>query len=195
VKVFRRLKDFVSRFYVIEKLDNSFVFPYSPDSIVKRQQIWANLQKGILLEDRQIFINWRTPFNRVDLYKEQRHNEGDRTLWHLGKRIVLDGYQGQFQVMKWKWLPMSSPITEIFENLGHDSEGMKKFHYLKSYITNLLGDPTTIEIEKFGSFDLGIIQWSNGLVHLTLVGIEHFDCRYSFSIGLIQDQDKKNLDN
>jgi hypothetical protein len=193
VKILRRLKEFASRFDKTEKLDKSFAFPYSSDLNVKRQQIWDNLQRGLLFEDSQSFINWLTPFNKVDNFKEKRHDSGDRTLWYLGKRTVLDGYEGHFEVMKWVWLPWTNPITKISENIGHDFDGMKKFHYLKDYITNLLGDPTTIELEKFGSFDLGEIQWKNGLVKLTLVGIEHFNCRYSFSIGLLRDKNEEHL--
>ncbi|HRO75944.1 MAG TPA: hypothetical protein PLP27_07340 [Crocinitomicaceae bacterium] len=193
MKLLRRLKEFVSRFDKTEKLYNNFAFPYSSDLNVKRQQIWNNLQRGLLFEDQQTFIPWLTPFNRLDYYKEKRHDSGDRTLWYLGKRTILDGYEGHFEVMKWMWLPWTNPITEISENIGHDFDGMTKFHYLKDYITNLLGEPTTTELEKFGSFDLGEIQWKNGLVKLTLVGIEHFNCRYSFSIGLIRDKNEEYL--
>ena len=193
MNILRRLKKFAFRFDKTEKLDNSFAFPYSSDNNIKRQQIWDNLQRGLLFEDCQNFINWLTPFNRVDNIKEKRHDSGDRTLWYLGKRTVLDGYEGHFEIMKWMWLPWTNPITEISENIGNDFDGMKKFHYLKYYITNLLGDPTKTELEKFGSFDLGVIQWQNGLVKLTLVGIEHFNCRYSFSIGLIRDRNEEHL--
>ena len=193
MKILRRLKEFASHIDKTEKLDNSFAFPYSSDISIKRKQIWDNLQRGLLFEDHQSFINWLTPFNRVDNFKEKRCDSGDRTLWYLGKRTVLDGYEGHFEVMKWTWLPWTNPIAEISENIGHDFDGMKKFHYLKDYITNLLGEPTTTELEKFGSFDLGEIQWQNGLVKLTLVGIEHFNCRYSFSIGLLRNRNEEHL--
>ncbi len=194
MRILRQLKEIASRLEKSEKLDNSFVFPYSSDKTIKRQQVWENLQKGILFEDKGILIPWLTPFNQVDNFKEKRHDSGDRTEWYLGKRTILSGYEGHFEVMKWVYLPWSNPITEISENIGHDFEGMKKFHYLNEYITNLLGEPTKIELEKFGSFDLGEIQWQNGLIKLSLVGIEHFNCRYSFSIGLLRDRNEEYLD-
>jgi hypothetical protein len=187
MKRIRRLHEFLARLNFAEKRDNSFTFPYSSDTNVKRQQIWDNLQKGILFEDRQCFLNWLTPFHQMDNYREERHDSGDRTLWYLGKRTVLDGYEGHFEVNKWVWLSWKTPVSEISENIGHDLDGNKKFLYMKEYITQLLGEPTKIELEKFGTFDLGVIQWQNGSVRLTLTAIEHFNCRYSFSIGLIND--------
>ncbi len=85
----------------------------------------------------------------------------------------------------------NKPVTQFSEIIGLDREGMKRFHYLKEYLTNLLGNPAKTELEKFGSIDLGMIQWQNGLVRLTLVGIEHFNCRYSFSIGLVRKMNEE----
>ncbi|MCG3164247.1 MAG: hypothetical protein POELPBGB_00001 [Bacteroidia bacterium] len=191
VQILRRLKELVSHFDKTNHLDDSFIFPYSTDKTEKRKQIWDNLQKGLLFEDERLLIPWLTPFNQLDNIKEKRHDSGDRTLWYLGKRTILDGYEGHFEVIKWTWLPWTNPMTVISENIGHDFEGMKKFHYLNDYITNLLGDPTKIDLEKFASYDIGIIQWQNDLVKLTLVGIEHFNFRYNFSIGLVKDKNEE----
>jgi len=194
VKILRRLKEIISQLDKTENLDNKFTFPYSSDKTIKRQQVWDNLQKGLLFEDQRILIPWLTPFNQIDNFNVKRHDSGDRTNWYLGKRTILDGYEGHFEVVKWVWLPWANPITEISENLGHDTEGMKKFHYLKEYLTNLLGEPPKTDLEKFGSFDLGIIQWQKGLAKLTIVEIEHFNCRYSFSIGLVRDRNQEYSD-
>ena len=187
MNIIRRLKELISRLNKEVELENSFAFPYSLDKTVKRKQIWENFQKGLLFEDQGKLIPWLTPFNQVDNFKEKRHDSGDRTEWYLGKRLILDGYEGHFEVMKWMWLPWTNPITEITENIGHDFDGMERFHFLKEYITNLLGEPTKIELETFGAFELGEITWENGLVKLSIAGIEHFNCRYSFSIGLIKN--------
>jgi len=185
MKILKKLKEHLSHFNKKVEFDNKFTFPYSSDNELKRQQVWENLQKGLLFEDKAILIPWMTPFNQIDNFKEKKRDSGDRTEWYLGKRTILDGYEGHFEVMKWKYTPWTNPITEISENLGNDYEGVKRFHYLNEYITNLLGEPTKIKLEKFGSFDLGEIKWESGVVMLTLIGIEHFNCRYSFSIGLI----------
>lgn len=56
MKIIRRLQEIASRLDNTEKLDNSFVFPYSSDKSIKRQQIWDNLQKGVLFEDQGILV-------------------------------------------------------------------------------------------------------------------------------------------
>lgn len=195
MRLLRRLNEIVSRLGRAKKPDNSFIFPYSADKALKRQQIWANLQKGLLFEDQEILVPWLTPFNQIDNFKEKRKDIGDRTQWYLGKRKILDGYEGHFEVMKWMWLPWTNPITKISENIGEDDEGMNRFHYLKDYLTDLLGTPAKTDLEKFGAFDLGSIQWQNRAVKITLVGIEHFNCRYSFSIGLVKDSNQEYFDN
>lgn len=78
-------------------------------------------------------------------------------------------------------------MSEVSENLGYDFEGMKNFHFLRHHITELLGDPIKTDLEKWGEFDLGIITWSRGKVRLSIVGIEHFNARYSLYIGLIDN--------
>lgn len=56
MKIIRRLQEIASRLDNTDKLDNSFVFPYSSDKSIKRQQIWDNLQKGVLFEDQGILV-------------------------------------------------------------------------------------------------------------------------------------------
>lgn len=46
-----KLKDLLSLFKRQKKPEYSFVFPYSEDKVIKRQQIWDNLQNGLLIED------------------------------------------------------------------------------------------------------------------------------------------------
>ncbi len=74
-----------------------FVYPYSKDPFEKRAQIWANLAKGILLENSQTFISWDRAFYQLNaFFSEQTSELGDRTVWQLGKRTILDGYRGRF---------------------------------------------------------------------------------------------------
>ncbi|MBI3233975.1 MAG: hypothetical protein HYZ42_08020 [Bacteroidetes bacterium] len=173
------------------ELDKSFDFPYSSDPLVKRQQIWSNLQKGLLFEDTQVLIPWLTPYSQLYKFEEKRQIIEDRTRWYLGHRTILDGYRGNFEVMKWVFVDTYKPIIEITESIGTDFEGMENFYYLKDYVTNLLGDPTKVELEKFGSLDIGSIEWYNGAVLIRLSGIEIFNCRYSFSIGHIRGESRK----
>lgn len=172
----------------------SYQFPYSADVAVKRQQIWDNLQRGIMLEDKNVFLPWSTPYAELDRYKETRTDRGDRTLWYLGQHQILDGLTCHMEVMKWSTQPWSSTFDKFSENLGQDEGGFGRFNDRAKLLTGLLGEPTTSDLEKFGSFDLGDITWRNGAVQVSLVGIEIFSCRYSLNVGLIDnshDRDHK----
>ena len=175
------------------KLDKTFIFPYPPDKLKKRDEIWSNLQKGLLLEDKETLIHWETPFNQLDKYKEKRRDSGDRTEWYFGRHKILDGYESHLEAMMWMYLPWTNPLTEISEKIGTDFKGNKNFLDLRDRITDLLGKPTKVDLEKFGSFDLGVIEWTNGRVKISLVGIEHFNCRYSLHIGLTEDKNEEYL--
>lgn len=111
----------------------------------------------------------------------------------MGKHKILDGYECHLEVMMWMGLPWTNPITSISEKLGTDFQGNKKFLELKEKITDLLGEPTQVDLGKFGSFYLGVIEWINGRATISLVGIEHFNCRYSMNIGLVEDKNRKYM--
>lgn len=176
---FQKLKD---NFYrLITK--NKIAFPYSEDPNVKRQQIWANLQKGILLEDTGVLIPWNKSFASLDAYAEKRLDSGDRTNWYLGKHVILDGYSCHIEVKKWSFVSNWRRFSRINVWLGHDNEGNKTFLLLREKITNMLGAPATVELEKFGDLDLGVIQWKQNKIEISLVGIEVFNCKYWLHVG------------
>lgn len=179
---------------ILGRKEVNYQFAYSTDAALKRQQIWDNLQQGIMLEDKGIFLPWSTPYSELDRYKETRTDRGDRTLWYLGHRQILDGLTCHMEVMRWATQPWSSTFDKFSENLGQNEAGFERFNDRAKYLTTLLGEPTTRELEKFGSFDLGDITWRNKAVEISLVGIEIFRCRYSLNVGLIDnshDRDHK----
>ena len=185
MKIFNQFINSISAIGKTAGFDAGFIFPYSSDKVEKRDQIWKNLKQGILLEDKNMLVPWLLPFGKLDIIKENRIDSGDRTNWYLGKRTILDGYEAHIEVMKWKFVPLNKPIKRISENLGRDEQGMKKFTFLKGHITGLLGDPTKSSVGKIGAFDTGEISWERGSVSISLVGIEHFDFRYTLNIGFI----------
>ncbi|WP_018343736.1 hypothetical protein [Cytophaga aurantiaca] len=170
--------------------DTSFIFPYSENKETKRQQVWSNLEKGILFEDANRFIPWTIPFADLDSFAEERKGSGDRTNWFLGKHQILDGYESAIGVMKWSWVNDTNSFSEIEEWLGYDDEGNKKFLLLKGKLTDLLGEPTLLELEKFGGLDLGSIEWTNQNVRIALTGIEQFACKYRMYIGLKENKNR-----
>ena len=194
MKLYRRIKELLSRHDKGKKLDTKFSFPFSQNKEIRKNQILENLQKGLLLEDKRVLISWLTPFNQVDKYKEERRDSGDRTEWFLGNQTVLDGYKCRPEIMMWTYLPWTNPITEITGDLGIEEEGMKNFYLLKEHLSDRLGEPHNTDLKKWGDFDLGTIEWSFGKIKIVLVGIEHFSCKYSFSIGLKEDKNREYFD-
>lgn len=190
----RKINEVISRFKSSTKLDQNFIYPYSNDKEQKRKEIWSNLQKGILFEDTLTFINWETTFNHLNKFKEKRRDSGDRTEWYFGKRKILDGYESNLESMMWMYLPRTNPFREITERIGHDYEGEKRFHELTNYFRDLLGEPTKIEIEKWGKIDLGEVTWINGRVRVNLIGFEMHNVRYHLNIGLIENKNEEYFD-
>lgn len=190
----RHIKEFLSRFGAKPQLEKSFIYPYSKDKDLKRKEIWSNLQKGILLEDTQTFIPWEMPFNQITQHSKKRRDTGDRTEWYFGERIIFDGYKCHAEAMMWTWLPWTNPVTEISEKIGFDWQGEKKFHELRTYLTELLGDPTETKIEKWGKIDLGEVLWVNGKVKISLIGFEMHNARYNLNIGLVKDKNQEYQD-
>jgi hypothetical protein len=186
-KLFKQVREYLHQLTQSRKANNSFTFPYSADDLEKRKQIWDNLQKGVLFEDNGVLVRWGTPYANLDHLKESKKFRADRTEWYLGKRTIFDGYESNIEVLKWAWKEQDI-LTKVDENLGFDEEGERKFNYLKNYLTDLLGKPSKIEIEKFGDLDIGEVHWEYGLVSVYIIGIEHFNCRYSFHIGLTTSQ-------
>jgi hypothetical protein len=168
----------------------AITYPYSADPLIKRQEIWDNLQHGIHFEDNGVLIPWSTPFSAIDKYAEQCREGGDRTNWFLGQHQILDGCSCLVGVMKWSFVKRSRPFSQIDEWLGEDEPGQEKFLALKEKFTDLLGAPAIDSPEPFGAFMLGVFEWNYGKVKITLVGIEQFSLKYRMHIGLIEN---KNL--
>lgn len=168
--------------------EKPFIFPYSEDKEIKRKQIWNNLQHGLLFEDTQFFLPWLTPYSELDKFAQDKKISSDRTNWFLGKHQILDGTESYVGVMKWLDIKSSEPFSLINEYLGSDNKGHKRFMELKEKFTDLLGEPTSMELEKYDNLDLGHIEWINGKVNIVLSGIEQFAFKYRMYIGLKEDK-------
>lgn len=167
----------------IPQMSSNFIFPYSTDKQIKRSQIWENLQIGLLFEDTQVFIPWLTPYSELDKFAENRKNNGDRISWFLGKHKILDGIESYVGVMKWLDIDSKKPFGLAEEFLGSENKGYQKFLELKEKLTDLLGEPTSIQLENYGYNDLGYIEWTSGKISISLSGIEQFACKYWLYIG------------
>jgi len=195
----RYLEEIISRLGNKNNPIKEFIYPYSEDPIIKREQIWSNLQRGILFEDTQTYILWDTPFNFTNKYKEKRIDQGDRTLWHFGERTILDGYKSNLQVFKFLTWPWTNPIERASEFLGFEKEGHKKILALIEHLTNLFGEPSIVDIEyENENFCEGCYIWTNSGIEISVTGFEMHAARYNLNIGLIKDTnleyDKKAIE-
>ncbi len=183
MKFLRKIKEIISRIGNSAILDTTFVFPYSSDKEIRAKQIIYNLKKGLLLEDKKVLISWMTAYNSVNKYKVKRRDSGDRTEWYLGNHPILDGYICELEIMMWMNVPWKNTISEITADLGLDYKGMENFYTLKNHLVERIGEPHLTNIKKWGDLDLGIIQWQFNEINISIVGIEHFACKYRLSIG------------
>jgi hypothetical protein len=170
-------------------MEKKFHYPYSEDITIKKDQVWENLQTGLLFENNLTFLPWTLTYDNLNMYQIKKTESGDRTIWYLGERKILDGMTCHVEVFKWATQFNFSEIKGIEENLGYDKDGHERFHSGISHLTTLLGLPTTKELDKFGEFDLGVVAWAKGNAKISLVGIEHFNCRYNLYIGLADKEE------
>lgn len=167
--------------------DYTPIFPYSTEPATRREQIWQNLQHGLLVEDTGRFIYWDTPFNGLYKYKEKDRSSVDRHEWYFGDHEVLLGYKAKLEAMKWSWKSWRNPVAQIYARLGMDYQGQKNFDYLHGHLTLLFGEPDVTDLKKWGDFDLGEVTWKKGRVQVSLIAIEMFAARYTLLIGLIKN--------
>lgn len=189
--ILRKIKEIFTNIQADKVVDNSFIYPYSVENNIKRQEIWTNLQKGILFEDNQVLIPWLTPYFELVKFSEQRREKGDRTNWFLGKHIILDNYECSVENMKYSFTSSSEPFSKIEEFLGFDEKGNEKFIFLKTKLTNLLGQPTINKPEKFYDYDIGTFSWTNGKIEISICGFEQFACKYWLTVGLKTNKQTK----
>lgn len=132
MRLLKNIKTVLFPTHIDRTFDSTFIFPYSDNNEIKRQQIWENLEKGIFFEDTKILLPWLTPFAGLDKLAEQRKNSGDRTNWFLGKHLIPDDYTCYASVMKWVFVKNSKPFSGIEDWSGLEYEGNEKFLLLKA---------------------------------------------------------------
>jgi hypothetical protein len=183
MKLLQRLKKYFDP-YAPKANGYKYIFPYADDVETRRQQIWTNLQYGLLLEDTGVFIPWTATYAEIHRTATDSRHSGDRTNYFLGEHAILNGIRSFVGVFKWADINDDQPFLQTDEFLGTDDEGNRRFLQLKEQLTALLGQPTTLQMEKFGHNDIGSVEWVNGKASIYLSGIEQFACKYRMYIGL-----------
>jgi hypothetical protein len=166
-------------------MNNSYNFPYSEDLETKKIEILDNLEKGLLLEDKDVFIPWSTTYNEIDFYAEHKIDSGDRTNWFLGQHQILGGLITNISVFKWADVNSNNSFSQIDDFLGFDDDGNAKFIMFKAHFINLLGEPSYYKLEEFEPNQfLGSIEWTYKNIRIYLTGFEQFAHKYRITIGL-----------
>jgi hypothetical protein len=165
--------------------------PYSADSKVKQEQVQANLQKGILLEDTGVFIPWSTTYRNIGRHAKERVQGGDRTIWFLGEHRILGGLTCNIRVYNF-FQPDSSSFDAFMEDLGHDEAGREGFLVCLEHLTALFGEPGNSGMELFHK-DEREAQWILGKVRIRLVAAVIFSCRHRLEVGLIDNSQDRDL--
>ncbi len=169
------------------------IYPYSENKDERIHQIWTNLNNGILFEETNTFLPWSLAYEQIEKFKEQQKNSGDRTVWFLGKQNILNGIQSYVTVLKWSFQPITSSFDQVEEFLGFDNEGYDRMQQNRNHLTELLGNPSHIKLEKINNCEVGEIIWENKIARISLIGYEHFALRYSMKIGLINNSHDRDL--
>ncbi|RYZ38613.1 MAG: hypothetical protein EOP49_30900 [Sphingobacteriales bacterium] len=169
-----------------------FIYPYSPDKLAQREQIWKNLERGLLLEDKGYYLTWDTPFSLMDRYCETLSSRNDRTEWFMGKQPVLGGFCCNTEVMKWWYQSWDEPIGGVSCILGYGESGLLQMRAAGIHLLDTLGPPDVMKKES-SELETGTVSWRKGSVEVSLVGFMHYGTMYRLNIGLLKHSEQKRL--
>jgi len=170
-----------------KKLDLTFKFPYSGDARTKKNELIDNLQKGLLFEDTEDFLNWKMSFKELESYCLKIEEKGDRVNYYLGEHTILDGLDCHITVMRWIDKPKSNPFSQIDFFLGFDSITIKNLKEIEKHIVLKLGEPTAKEA---WSEDEMKIEWKFDKSNITLLTWQRFAIHGMLHVGLNENKNR-----
>jgi hypothetical protein len=156
-----------------------FIYPYSDDPTLRRAELIQNLEKGILLEDLDIFIRWNEPFSNLQrfIHKKQK----DKSYKHNGLHIIVDGLQVGLDPHE--TVTNSTPFIQIECFLGFDDDGHERYVQFKNHIVNRFGEPSETHDGLSYDFHGDIsLYWIYNQFQILLSVWERFAVHYSFRI-------------
>ena len=163
-------------------IPSSVIFPYADDLHQKQQQLWDNLQQGLLFEGQRVFLPWETSYKGLSKLAVKKIKQSDRTIWWLGERVILGGLQSRLHILQWFDVSGSAKINKVTGNLGQDYEGYHRFQEAEQHLVKMFGKPHSKEMEPAGPMELGAVEWTHNNICIRLSGIEIFTFRYSLNI-------------
>lgn len=161
------------------KLSNAFVFPYSNDPELKKQQIWKNLEHGLLIEDAQVFLPWKSSFKVLKQFN-RIEKSGDRTIWYFSKRNILGGFELQFQVVKWNYGLGRKKFDYVYAIISKETTESLIQHLIK---TIGLPEKENLNLNSNEYYD-GECTWTRNERKIKISTAEfHGGYAYKFKIG------------
>jgi hypothetical protein len=99
-----------------------------------------NLDKGLLLEDAGIVLEWGHPIaNRLNISRDKR---GDRTIVSLGRHKILSGLDVELTQTFMVWDKVSDKFSFVEHWVVGDKAAIESFDKIATHLTTLFGQAT-----------------------------------------------------
>lgn len=166
--------------------------PYSDSTQTRRNQLIENLQYGLLLENKNLFLSWNTPYSELVQHVQKRYDRGGRDTFYFGECRILNGLTAHVLIDNDAIMPANYPFYYVHDMLGQEQEGYQRFRKRMDYFTGLFGPPGESDLEPCGSVELGSVKWNLGKAQISLVGVEVHSYRYFMYVGLVDEGRKRH---
>jgi len=124
----------------------------------------TQLEAGIYFEDTDELLPWGSAISDLIKHIECNITEGgDRTTYYWGKRTILKGLTLPLENMFWRGDKREFNSIQ-FKTVG-DKYSKEYFETIHAHLTNLLGEPSKVDIENEPE---GIWTWEQGNVEISL---------------------------
>lgn len=154
-----------------------YIYPYSEDFSLRRIQLIQNLEKGILFEDLNFFVEWNERFKNLQSHYHKKQK--NKTYRDNGRHVIIDGLQ--IGLDPEERLTNSSLFIMIESFLGFDDEGHNRYLQIKSHLSERFGMPTkshnnlpydfygdTSDYWIYDKFEISLSVWERFAVHYAL---------------------------
>lgn len=162
------------------KFSSNFTFPYSNNPEIKKQQIWTNLELGLLIEDKKTLLNWNSQFESLKEFN-RKEKRGDRTTWYFSKYKILDGFELQFEAVKWNYVLGRKKFECIYSIISSEIAERLIKHLI---VTIGLPEKDTLNLNSLEYYE-GECKWTKNQIEIRISTAEfHGGYVYKLKIGI-----------
>jgi hypothetical protein len=155
-----------------------FIYPYSGDAEIRREQLMQNFQTGILLEDLKVLIPWHEPFRNLERFV-RKHTKTNNQFNDEGMHVIMDGLT--ITLDPHKRMSNYTPFSKLESFLGFDDIGHTSYLIIRDHIVHRFGQPTEQHnwlpyhfygdqtlYWKFQGFQISLPVWERYAIHYSL---------------------------